>query len=196
MRTIGILGITSLLSLVAPPSADGTRQESFTVRHATAAQRAELEVAMRRFAAAGLALPPVVVTFSDDPADCYGHFGIFDGSATPSAITVCSDLKYVPTHELAHAWLHAHVDRAARRSYLNTRRLERWNDKRDEWSDRGVEDAAFVIQQNLMITPGTPLSAEWVSRVGAYELLTGQRSPVLQRSKSSELGPDTEAGAS
>ena len=111
MQTIGVLAITSLLYLVGGPNDDAARQP-LTVKHASAAEIAGLDVATHRFAAAGLTLPPLIVAFSDDPADCYGHLGIFDAATTPWTITVCSDLAFVPTHELAHAWLDANMDSA------------------------------------------------------------------------------------
>jgi hypothetical protein len=180
MQTLGVLAITALLYSVGAPNDDAARQP-LTVKHASAAETAGLDVATQRFAAAGLTLPPLIVAFSDDPADCYGHLGIFDAATTPWTITVCCDLAFVPTHELAHAWLDANMDTAARHQYLTVRRIERWDEKRDEWSDRGVEDAAFVIQQNLMITPPTPLSAEWRRRADAFELLTGHVSPLRKK---------------
>ena len=95
--------------MVGGPNDDAARQP-LTVKHASAAETAGLDVATQRFAAAGLTLPPLIVAFSDDPADCYGHLGIFDAATTPWTITVCSDLAFVPTHELAHAWLDANMD--------------------------------------------------------------------------------------
>ena len=178
MRIPWILSIASLLSVLGATSNHSARPR-LTVEHANTAQTVALDVAVRRFADGNLTLPDLNVRFSDDPAaDCYGYLGTFDAATTPWTITICSDLAFVPTHELAHAWLDANVDVQTRDRYLRARRIERWDDKHDDWSERGVEDAAFVIQQNLMITPPTPLSSEWQDRANAYELLTGNTAPL------------------
>jgi hypothetical protein len=171
-----MLVMTSLLSILGVPT-DDTPEPLVTVEHATASQTAEVDTAIQRFADANLTLPDLNVRFSDNPADCYGYLGTFVTSTTPWTITICSDLAFVPTHELAHAWLERNVDAETRDRYLHARHIKSWDDKRADWNDRGVEDAAFIIQQNLMITPPLPLSAEWQRRADAYELLTSRSSP-------------------
>lgn len=182
-----LLSITPLPAIVAVSSDDPTRAR-LTVEHATAAQTADIDVAVQRFADAHLSLPDLNIRFSDDPVDCYGYLGTFDSATTPWTIAICSDLAFVPTHEFAHAWLEARVDGDTRTRYLRARHKERWDDKRDDWSERGVEDAAFIIQQNLMITPPTPLTPEWKSRADAYELLTGHTSPLRASPSEQQLG--------
>ena len=174
-----MLALTALLSTVGA-SSDDTNRSRLTVEHATAAQAAQLDAAVQHFADADLALPHLNVRFSDDPADCYGHLGIFDRATTPWTITICSGLAFVPTHELAHAWLETNIGAEARARYLRARHLQHWDDKQADWSERGVEDAAFIIQQNLMITPQTPLTGEWRSRADAYEQLTEQPAPYAR----------------
>lgn len=173
MRTIGTLAITSIMSSIGAAGQHST-PPPLAIENANATQVAAIDAAAQRFADANLKLPDLTVRFGDDSADCYGHPGIFNAATTPWTITICSDLAFVPTHELAHAWLDANLHAETRQQYLNLRDKANWDDKHAEWSDRGVEDAAFVIQQNLMITPRLPLSEEWQSRLDAYELLTGQ----------------------
>jgi len=172
-----MLVMTSLLSTVGMSSDDATRPR-VTIERATAAEAATLDIALQRFADAHLRLPELNVRFSDSPADCYGFLGIFATGTTPWTITICSDLAFVPTHELAHAWLETNLDAETRDRYLHARHIKSWDDKQADWHDRGVEDAAFIIQQNLMITPQSPLSPEWQRRADAYELLTGRMSPL------------------
>jgi hypothetical protein len=59
--------------------------------------------------------------------------------------------------------------------------LETWSDPAAAWGDRGVEDAAFMLQQNLMMHPARIDTERWSERIGAYEQLTGASSPVLIR---------------
>jgi len=47
------------------------------------------------------------------------------------------------------------------------------------WGDRGVEEAAFIIQQTLGLPLPTYDDAEVRSRSAAYEVLTGLRDPRL-----------------
>ena len=182
-----MLAITSLLSAVGPTTHDPS-PPSLTVIEASVQQAAELEVAVQRFVNEELTLPELRVRYSPEPDGCYGHLGTFTRTTTPWTITICSDLAFVPTHELAHAWLETNLDTATRRSYLRARHKASWNDKQADWSERGVEDAAFIIQQNLMITPPSPLTPEWQARAAAYELLTGRPSP-LRRTGDLDVGP-------
>jgi hypothetical protein len=175
-----MLTVLSSLAVVCV-SGNLTTPPRFPVEDATAAQSAELDAAVRRFAAAELTLPELTARFSDDTADCDGFLGIFRSFTSPWTITICSDLAFVPIHELAHAWLEANVDTELQLLYLRAQHLERWNDKQDDRSERGVEHAAFIIQQNLMIVPATPLTIGWQRRADAYELLTGYTSPALDR---------------
>ncbi len=48
------------------------------------------------------------------------------------------------------------------------------------WTERGVEDVAFTIQQNLMATNPPLASSTWAERVEAYAQITGQPSPLVQ----------------
>ena len=160
---VGMLAVTSVLPGVGPTSHD-PHPPRLTIENATPAQVATVDTAAQRFAAANLTLPDLTVRFSDDAADCFGHLGTFDASTPTWSIMVCSDLAFVPTHELAHAWLDSNVDANTRHQYLRARHQDNWDDKRADWSDRGVEDAAFVLQQNLMMSPRSALSEEWQSR--------------------------------
>lgn len=141
-------------------------------------QQARLEEALALFHRNGLDLPDLEVRFFEDREGCRGHFGLFQSRFSPWRISICSDLPFVLPHELAHAWEAANLDDQDRRHYLEVRGLTAWNDKEVPWGDRGSEDAAFVIQQNLTATRRPPSSGEWLSRIERYELLTGRRSPL------------------
>ena len=45
-------------------------------------------------------------------------------------------------------------------------------------SNRGTEDAAFIIQQNLRAIDLDASSEMWTERIEAYEVLTGMTSPA------------------
>jgi len=94
-------------------------------------------------------------------------------------VLVCTDLDFVPTHGLAHAWEAAHLDDEDRERYVEHRELTNWNDAAAPWMERGIEDAADVIHKNLTTTGGNLGSSTWQEWIAAYELFTGQASPLL-----------------
>ena len=171
-------GTDSALPVVsAPPLAVGvSATPHITVVGAGEAQRATLHDALGRFREHGLDLPDLEVRFSGDQADCHGHVGGFDERRR--RVVVCSELPFVLTHELAHAWAAANLDDTDRDRYLDARGLTTWDDREAPWNERGVEDAAFVIQQNLTATNPPLSSPTWAQRAAAYELLTGSTSPL------------------
>jgi hypothetical protein len=119
------------------------------------------------------------VRFFDDEAVCDGHHGLFQKGVAPWRVLVCSDLDVVVTHELAHAWTADNLDDDTRDRDVEARGLTAWHDQDLPWNERGVEDAAFVIQQNLMMDDVPLSSATWQGRIAAFELLTGNPSPLL-----------------
>lgn len=137
--------------------------------------RARLDRAIERFTRAGLRLPDLHVAFTDD--GCQGHLGLFDRDPTPWRVEICSDLEFVLTHELAHAWATANLDAPDRVAYTAFRGLAAWHNPDAHWRDRGTEDAAFVMQQVLMTTHIRPDSSVWIERSEAYEQLTGEPPP-------------------
>jgi len=140
--------------------------------------RSVVDEALTRFRDAGLELPDLTIRFSVDDADCHGHDGYFDPSTQPWNISICSGAKFVMTHELAHAWEAAHLADADRDQYAEVRGYQTWNSKQFAWSERAIEDAAFMIQQNLMAGNVDTDSDRWQERITAFELLTGTESPV------------------
>lgn len=145
---------------------------------ATVARRALLDEAVAMFETNGLELPALDVQFFDDPTGCQGHPGLFFDENSPRTVLICSELPFVLPHELAHAWASLNLDDDERASYTQARGLETWDDHNAEWSDRGTEDAAFIIQQNLKHATVPPTSRTWQERMAAYELLTGMTSPL------------------
>lgn len=88
-------------------------------------------------------------------------------------------MPFVITHEFAHAWERANLDDSARATYTELRGFRTWNDPDAAWGDKAVEDAAFVVQQNLMARRVDVSSERWLELTSAYEEFTGRVSPVL-----------------
>ena len=99
-------------------------------------------------------------------------------------------LRHNLLHELAHVWdLSGGVTEATRQDFLELRGLNGWQDLNEEWSERGIEQAAEIVAWGLEV-------AQWdipteVAEVGAqdadslrqaFELLTG-RLPIWWHSE-------------
>ena len=138
----------------------------------TTKQRRWLAEALNRFGQYGFALPDMTVQFvnGDNDSLCDGYLGLFKPDLSSPVLLVCSDLEFVVAHELAHAWLWANLDTTDRKTYADHRNFSTWNDKNARWADRAAEDAAFVIQQTLMIER-RPDSPAWRDRCAALNLL-------------------------
>ncbi len=155
-----------------------TSRLSVPVLGGTNQQRAAVERAIALYTRRKLMLPGLTVQIHSDEVKCDGHGGIFRYSGSDMHIDLCSDVPYVIVHELGHAWSHANMTDTDRRSYTRTRGLPTWNDWSFEWKERAAEDAAFVLQQNLMATTSVRATARWDDLISAYEALTRQHSPV------------------
>jgi hypothetical protein len=137
-----------------------------------------LDQSVELFIVNGLDLPALEVFFFDDEVECGGHYGTYRRNTTPAQIRICSDKPFVLPHELAHAWEAENVTDEMRATYVTDRELSTWSDHGYDWNERGVEDAASVIQQNLTTKNVRATSSTWQERMAAYELLTGKASPL------------------
>lgn len=148
---------------------------------ASGEQQIVVAEALARFRDAELALPALEIVFhepDDGMEPCSGRHGLFLPEREPWRVLVCSELPFVLTHELAHAWERATLDDGQRAAYSAERGFEGWNPPDADWDERAIEDAAFVLQQNLMAGRVDPSSERWIELAAAYELLTGQPSPA------------------
>lgn len=144
---------------------------------ATAEQADMVDAAIAQFDAAGLELPALQIEFYNGNEGCNGHAGLFlaesrDPEANVDRITICSQMKVILLHELAHAWKHHNLDDGTREAFTAHWGLDGWNDSHDAWGDRGIERAAHTIAFTLNQAETT--DSESVLRyVCGYELLTG-----------------------
>lgn len=141
------------------------------------AELSRLGEALDRFSSRGMRLPDLEVRFANDDAECNGHLGLFQKSHSPWRLLVCSDLEFVLTHELAHAWDAANLSPSDRDHYLAFRGLESWSSPEHSWKDRGEEDAAFVMTKVLMAGEKLPDSQARTELLSAFDLLTNSSGP-------------------
>jgi hypothetical protein len=174
--TAAIAAPAVVINVLAQVAVRSTPQVS--VSGADSEDRTRLDEALAAFRENDLDLPNLDVRFFDDEAECHGHQGLFQQSFTPWRLLICSDLQFVPTHELAHAWEAATLTDDDRDRYVEARGLTTWDNPDVAWDERGVEDVAFILQQNLTTTNPPLTSATWIERAAAYELITGRPSPL------------------
>lgn len=139
-----------------------------------------------RYQTAGLDLPDMTVNFRRGRGNCADMVGLWTKSSLGHRIEICIGgarrRKLVLIHEMAHAWVSAHLAEEDRDIFLDRRDLDAWTGDDTEWADRGIEQAAMVVawgldetceQQNqLPNDDATSLTADYV-------WLTG-RSPVCE----------------
>jgi hypothetical protein len=170
-----------LALLPSPHETIGQTEADLTIDGGTVTDRARMRLAILRFRDAGLELPSLQIIFrASVDEECHGALGYFSPSKDVWRISICSEIESVYEHELAHAWERANLTDDQRRQYTAFRRLPTWSDKDYAWNERGVEDAAFVIQQGLAGLPLPPaLGVEATSRLEGFEMLTGKPAPRL-----------------
>ena len=157
-------------TVVEPPA-------QLTLVNATPEQTETVAEAMATFDAANLELPPLQIEFHEDEQGCKGYSGLYlPTTATRPAptdrIEICSRLKIILLHELAHAWKQHNLDDETKAAFTAHWGLENWNDKADAHDDRGVERAAHTIAFTLNQVDANANDAI-VDYVCDYELLTG-----------------------
>lgn len=123
------------------------------VNHATSSswtpeQAERVSDAKRLLEQKGLQVPAVTIEFHASENGCAGNLGYF--RPYQNRIDICTDLRFVLVHELAHSWVHHNLDEAAKQKFVKRNQLRSWNDKQDDWDERGTELAAFTIQQVAM----------------------------------------------
>lgn len=165
-----------------PSRADRTAtslQPTLMIEGASHSQLKRLTLALHRFTGLGLALPDLEIRFVDRRDSCQGHMGLFETAPQPWRITICSEASFLYEHELAHAWEHANLTDAERMAFMEVRGRSTWSDPDVPWSERGVEDVAFVVQRGLAGLLPPILHDEDRALLEAFELLTGRPAPIL-----------------
>ncbi|NNF56212.1 MAG: hypothetical protein HKN03_17435 [Acidimicrobiales bacterium] len=157
LNTWGRFVFVLIASLIALQSAPAPTAASTRLSDSEAQQ---VDEAMRLFQRRGLQPPAVTIEFHDHTEACQGHPGYFRPRL--DRIDICSDLPFVLVHELAHVWIEEHVSVATRRAFATRNDLPTWNDHDYDWKERGVELAAFTIQQVVMrdLDPRRPRNRE------------------------------------
>jgi hypothetical protein len=167
----------------------GARPPSVVVRDGDPFQRSAATWAIGRYEVAELELPAIEIAFHPNAAACGGNSGFTSGGRI-DLCTTSPSLNYLRAtllHEIAHAWLEAHLTDRSRRAFLDLRGLQTWTSPHTPWGLRGVEQAAEIMAWGL----GDGTIQAWfdhepTEELGvAFELLT-ERQP---------LNPETASGS-
>ena len=164
--------------------AAGNDPVALEVRDASPFQEEILRWAIARSDEAGLTLPPLVVSFHSDRADCGGQLGTLGADGDRFRVKTCAaggQVRQNLLHELAHAWDRGGgIPLTMRGDFLTMRGLDDWRNPTDDWSRRGAEHTAEIVAWGLEVAQWDIPSA--IADVGpqdtdslraAFQFLTG-----------------------
>jgi len=97
----------------------------------------------QRYAEEGLQLPEVTLIVHPSLEPCSGRVGRYNERT--NELVLCRIDRETVLHELAHAWIDLNLDRADRARFVELRDLDDWNDRSQEWAERGFEQAAEIL---------------------------------------------------
>ena len=175
-------------TIVAEPVLSGSI-DGVEVFNATEVQVELVAWALDRFAAAGLAPPPVThVTFPPTVACDQGFSGMSYHTNTDGHIDVCASSTQLSTrqdgrvplaprrtilHELGHLWTVAHLNADSRQAFLDMLGLEAWSGV--GWESSASEMAAEILMWGIIDAPIEPRvpNTTCSDRTAAFVLLTG-----------------------
>jgi hypothetical protein len=171
---------TAILGSQQPAPADA---RPLTIHGANAAEEQVVDWALHRYRRAGLEdMPSLDVYLHRAHEACNGGIGLYH----VGRIDLCTKASSEPyqrkfaLHEMAHAWTEAHIEGAILNRFMEIRGIADWNDRSDDWKDRGTEQAAEIITWGLgegEIAPLLPENVDIPTLAGLYHLLTG-REPI------------------
>ena len=147
-----------------------------TLHYATSEQTDLVVSVLGDFAAAGLELPSLDITFVNSDEDCHRQPGLIRFGVQTAEIELCNPTPHVIRHVFAHAWESRAVSDDTRAQFLRYWGLEAWNDHTFEWNKRGIEKAADTIAISLLIQSPTD-DPNLFRYLCGYQLLTGNPLP-------------------
>lgn len=154
-----------------------------TIIGGTSAQRAMARLAVNRFLADGLSLPPLQIHFHPHRSGCHWRLGSYEDGVASICGTHANQMSFRGVlHEMAHGWLDANLSEIDRARFLDLRGLRVWNDPEVPWDERGFEQAAEIMawalgdQGDGILRPSFPDNSIGELRA-AYGLLTGHALP-------------------
>ena len=182
-RRIALLLVFAAAGMTLGGQRPAPAREPLLIHGADAAQERAIDWSIRRYREAGLdGMPELEIYLHRSHEDCNGGLGLYHAGR----IDLCTKESSEPyqrkfaLHEMAHAWTEAHIEGAILNRFMEIRGIAHWNDRSDDWKDRGTEQAAEIITWGLgegEIAPLLPEAVDAQSLARLYELLT-DREPI------------------
>ena len=148
MSSAGVLAVVLLVGWNHVTGSGGFVSSGGNTAYVIGGEEQQRQVArvLGNFSDAGFRLPSVVLVTYRDLYWCPGQV---QGQAHPfrlgGRIDVCLASDHSVAHELAHLYLYRTTTYEERSEFVDRRRLETWNSRGHEWSDRGTEHAANLV---------------------------------------------------
>ena len=171
---------TVILGNQCPAPADA---RPLTIHRADAAEEQAVDWALHRYRVAGLEdMPSLDVYLHRSHEACNEGIGLYHAGRIELCTRTLSEpnQRKFALHEMAHAWTEAHIEGAILNRFMEIRGIAHWNDRSEDWKDRGTEQAAEIITWGLgegEIAPLLPETVDAPSLARLYELLT-DREPI------------------
>jgi hypothetical protein len=130
-----------------------------------------------RFAAAGLELPELTVSYHSDTAACDGFIGIYRSGA--GQLQICNrgnrrtEPRHTVLHELAHAWSFTTLSGDDIDRFNDHRGLRLWQGD-EAWWQQGAEQLAEIVLWGVQ-DPSDPFRSVWTHTEGCDELAAAFR---------------------
>jgi hypothetical protein len=164
-----------------------------TAVHAETAEQAETaNWALDQMAANGFELPPVTIYMHSDRADCSGDpgrvlNGYFVQIEGENIVHSCGN-GWTLLHELTHVWDKNVLDDETRDKIMAHQGLDSWNN--ETWNHAGGEHLASIVAWAIEGTHPTRIGYYDRDHLAeAYEIVTGERAPILVRASHERTAP-------
>lgn len=175
-----LLGVLLGVSIVASSTAAGAEAQ-FSFEGLSPQQQVLVDEAVGLYAEAGLELPQVRFTATDDTSECEGRAGIARRKKGHTQIVLCTTEagpadEWLIIHELAHAWDYHNLTDDTKTAFSELRGTTSWLGRDVEWHERGGEHAAEIMVWALI---DRPIDLVRISNTScadlheAYKVLTG-----------------------
>ena len=157
MKTV-IAAIITVSVLLAPLTQDyektnNERSVQIQILGELPEVRETVTLAVKRFASAGLELPPLTIHLHISMDERKGGRGLYARNGDGRRVDICTRSERIIIHELAHAWEQHQVDDDLRNRLLIEWDLEFWQNLDVPHHERGIEVAANIVEVGLMFNP-------------------------------------------
>ena len=182
-RRIALLLVLAGAGMTLGGQRPAPAREPLVIHGADAVQERAIDWSIRRYREAGLnGMPDLEVNLHRSHEECNGGLGLYHAGRIDLCTATSSEpyQRKFALHEMAHGWIEANVDGAVLDRFMDIRGIAAWNDRSDDWKQRGTEQAAEIVTWGLgegEIAPLLPETTDPETLARLYRLLTA-RDPI------------------